>query len=474
MKYRFLVALLLLQEAFSPLYASSVSTPLPAPSPSPAFLPEVTSYADIVKLAAPGVVSISAIQADNPSNLLLSNDMFFDFFFGKGERSQGGQHQPDRAKSLGSGVIVDPTGIVVTCVHVIENAPKIIVGLSDNREFEGEVIAKDIQNDLAAIRLKKVPANVALPTVLMEQEEIAIGDVTLAIGNPFGVGQTVTRGIISALARNVQGRILIQTDAPINPGNSGGALISIRGRLVGIPNAILSKTGANLGIGFAIPNALIQALLASVNNGGIIMRPWAGIQVQRLTSEAANALGLAVPQGVLVSTLHPLSPARAAGLQAGDVVLAINLQTITNSDDFIYRLQAIPQGQDIVLLIYRNNQNLTVTFKPIDPPATPAPDPQRITGFGLLNDIEVANLSPALHSQYQLPPALPEKGVVITDTGKNSIALQLRLGRGDIIEKVNQQKIASVQHLFQVLQNFTGTGSIIIRQRERRIEINKN
>jgi len=432
-----------------------------------------TTYAPIVKKTAPAVVSIFTLQKVTLANPLFSSDPFFSFFFGKNADNEGSPNQ-GLAKSLGSGVIVNSAGIVVTCAHVIANAQKIVIRLTDNREFEGEVVAKDLQNDLAAIQLKNIPPGAPLPALSLEEKDVEVGDYILAIGNPFGVGQTVTSGIISAIARNVRGRMLIQTDASINPGNSGGALISMDGNLVGIPNAILSKTGANLGIGFAIPEALIRALIESIKNGGVIIRPWAGIEAQQLTNDLAASLELQTPQGVLVTNLHPSSPALEAGLRQGDVITALNGQNISGPEDFIYRIQSIPLGEEITLNIQRNGQTLSITFQPIEPPAIPAPDTRIVPkAGGLMKGLEVSNLSPAIISKYQLPPGTPEKGVVITDTRTNILALQLKLKKGDIIEGVNEHRIGSVEDLFNEFPNLQNEGSLVIRQGNRRIEVAK-
>jgi len=465
--------ILFLGLCLSPLFAVAGEQPItPLISPSSAF-PKL-SYAPIVKKAAPAVVSISTLQKVDVPTPLFSDDPFFNFFFGNNASQAGGQLQR-LTKSLGSGVIVDSSGIVITCAHVVENAQKIVVRLSDNREFEGTVVVKDLQNDLAAIRLKKVLKGFPLPSMTFETNDVEVGDCILAIGNPFGIGQTVTNGIVSAIARNVQGRMVIQIDASVNPGNSGGALVSsTSGKLIGIPNAILSKTGASHGIGFAIPVALIRMLLISMSNGGVIIRPWTGIDVQPLTGDLASTLGLPFPQGVLVANLHEVSPGRIAGLAQGDVITAINDQAISNPEDFIYRIQSVPFGQTISLSIVRNNQAQRLTFQPIQPPQIPAPDQRRIMEPGnLLQDIEVANLSPALVSSYQLPLDTPERGVVITDTGRNSLALELNLQKGNIIESINQKRIRSVQQLIDLLPLVQKKGTITIRQGNRRIEIKK-
>lgn len=446
------------------------------PAPSLAQMPPYAvfnSYAPIVKKVAPAVVSIATVKRVNMPSPLFGDDPFFNFFFGGNLNTEDSPGERF-SNSLGSGVIVHPEGIVVTCGHVVDQAKKIIVRLNDNREFEGKVIAKDKQNDLVAIRLTGVPAQFPLPFIALEKGKVEVGDAVLTIGDPFNVGQTVTSGIISAIARNVGGRILLQTDAPINPGNSGGALISMNGNLIGIPNAILSKTGASHGIGFAIPEALIQILLDSIPNGGVIIRPWAGIEVQRLTVDLAVTLGLPTPQGVLVTSLHPLSPAQAAGLTQGDVLTTLNGEGISTPEEFLYRIQSIPLNQPITLTLQRNGQIHQTTFTPIKPPAIPAPEQQRIPENGdLLAGVEVANLSPALASQYQLPAGTPEKGVLITDVGNNVMALRLRLQPGAIIAELNQQRIESVAHLLAALPTLQRQGILVIRQGDRRIEVKK-
>lgn len=458
------------------LFTSSTSHGAATPYPMmPAAPYPITSYASIVKRAAPAVVSISTLQKIVVPNSLLGNDPFFNFFFGNDPQNPGQPQSKNLARSLGSGVIVDPAGIVITCAHVVENADKILIRLSDNREFEGEIIIKDKLNDLAAIRLKGVRPDSPLPTIALETKDIEVGDIILAIGNPFGVGQTVTNGIISAIARNVRGRMLIQTDASINPGNSGGALVSMDGNLIGIPNAILSRTGANHGIGFAIPDSPIQNLLTSVNNGGILLRPWAGIDVQGLTNDLATTLGMKTPQGVLVKSLHSASPTILAGLSQGDVITGINGRTISNPEDFFYRIQSVPAGQNVVLNVLRNMQALQISFLPVEPPAIPAPNQRRIPNANhFLGGLEVANLSPAMISKYQLPMGTPEKGVFITDIGNNVMALQLNLKPGDIVEKINKQGIENVDDLFNILPSLQNEGSVMIRRRDNsRIEVNK-
>ncbi|MBM3632686.1 MAG: PDZ domain-containing protein [Alphaproteobacteria bacterium] len=448
-----------------------LSSPLSGRAAFPVTSSIETTYSSIVKKTAPAIVSISTSKSMKKHNELLGNDPFFTFYFGS--------HTPlkdlpekARATSLGSGVIVSPTGIVITCVHVIANAEKILVTLNDNREFEGEVIAKDNQNDLVAIQLKDVPSTFPLPSISLGNSDVEVGDFILAIGNPFGVGQTVTSGIISAIARNVRGRMLIQTDASINPGNSGGALVSMQGNLIGVPNAILSKTGSSHGIGFAIPQAVIRTLLESIPNGGIIVRPWAGITVQRLTSKIAKSLNLPIPQGVLISALHAASPALLSGLTTGDIITSLNGQSISNPEEFIYRIQSVPIGQNIILSILRNGQAQQLTFQPIVPPAVPAPNQQVITRLGgILRGLEVANLSPALISQYQLPFTTPEKGVIITNPGTNVLAQKLQLKPGDILEQINNYPIESVEDL---LTKASTLRSLIIRQGDKRIEVNKN
>ncbi|MBV8698412.1 MAG: trypsin-like peptidase domain-containing protein, partial [Bradyrhizobium sp.] len=298
------------------------------------------SYAPIVQRVQPAVVNVYAAKIVQNNNPLLNDPIFRQFFGSQGQ--QGEQMQ----RSLGSGVIVDASGLVVTNVHVIEGADQVKVSLADKREFEAEIILKDSHSDLAVLRLKD--SNERFPTLdFANSDELMVGDVVLAIGNPFGVGQTVTHGIVSAVARTQVGitdfQFFIQTDAAINPGNSGGALVDLRGRLAGINTAIFSRSGGSQGIGFAIPANMVRVVVASAKSGGkAVQRPWLGAKLQDVTNEIAESLGLARPTGALVASVSAGSPAARAGLKTGDLVVSIDGQTIEDPNAFDYRFATKP------------------------------------------------------------------------------------------------------------------------------------
>src|SRR5438552_10348809 len=292
------------------------------------------SYAPIVQRVQPAVVNVYAAKMVQNRNPLL-DDPIFRRFFGL----QGGQ-QEQMQRSLGSGVMVDPSGLVVTNVHVIEGADQVKVSLSDKREFEAEIVLKDSRSDLAVLRLKD--SREKFPTLdLANSDELMVGDVVLAIGNPFGVGQTVTHGIISALARTQVGitdyQFFIQTDAAINPGNSGGALVDMTGRLAGVNTAIFSRSGGSQGIGFAIPANMVRVVVASAKSGGkAVKRPWLGARLQAVTPEIAETLGLRLPSGAPVASVASGSPAAKAGLKLSDLIVGIDGQTIDDPNAFDY------------------------------------------------------------------------------------------------------------------------------------------
>src|SRR5215467_13309590 len=286
------------------------------------------SYAPIVQRVQPAVVNVYAAKVVQNRNPFVEDPIFRRFF-----GLPGGQ-QEQMQRSLGSGVMVDPSGLVVTNVHVIEGADQVKVSLSDKREFEAEIVLKDSRSDLAVLRLKDVHEK--FPTLDFDNsDELMVGDVVLAIGNPFGVGQTVTHGIVSALARTGVGvtdyQFFIQTDAAINPGNSGGALVDMTGRLAGINTAIFSRSGGSQGIGFAIPANMVRIVVASAKAGGkSVQRPWLGARLQEVTPEIAETLGLQRPAGALVANVAQTSPAARGCLKLSDLIIAVDGQQIDN------------------------------------------------------------------------------------------------------------------------------------------------
>src|ERR1700726_1703167 len=286
------------------------------------------SFAPVVKKAQPAVVNVYASRTDKRPRNPLFDDPIFRHFFGEGGNSRSGG---PTARSLGSGVLVDASGLVVTNYHVIEGMTDVKIALADNREFDAGIVLRDQQTDLVVLRLK---GGENFPVMeIGDSDAIEVGDFVLAIGNPFGVGQTVTQGIVSALARTQIGindyGFFIQTDAAINPGNSGGALVDLSGRLVGINSAIYSRSGGSMGIGFAIPANMVKVVVASAKGGGsAVKRPWLGARLQAITPEIAESLGLKRPTGALVASLTAGSPAARGGLKTGDLIMSIDAQEV--------------------------------------------------------------------------------------------------------------------------------------------------
>src|SRR5438477_12283990 len=301
------------------------------------------SFAPIVQRTTVAVVNVYAAKIVQNANPLL-NDPIFRRFFGL----QGNQAPEQMQRSLGSGVMVDPSGLVVTNYHVIDGADEVKVSLADKREFEADIMLKDSRSDLAVLRLKDTKEKFATLD-FANSDELLVGDVVLAIGNPFGVGQTVTHGIISALARTQVGitdyQFFIQTDAAINPGNSGGALVDMTGKLAGINTAIFSRSGGSQGIGFAIPANMVRVVVASAKGGGkAAKRPWLGARRQAVTPEIAETLGLRLPSGALVANVTPNGPAAKAGLKLSDLIVGIDGQIIDDPNAFDYRFATRPLG----------------------------------------------------------------------------------------------------------------------------------
>src|SRR5581483_11115224 len=298
------------------------------------------SYAPIVKRAAPAVVTVSAAKAVEVRNPLFE-DPFFRRFFGGGF----GEPREQMQRSLGSGVIIDASGLVVTNNHVVEGADQVKVTLSDRREFDVAVVLKDARTDLAVLRIKV--GRERFPMLEFgNSDELQVGDVVLAIGNPFGVGQTVTHGIVSAVARTQVGisdyQFFIQTDAAINPGNSGGPLVDMAGRVVGINTAIYSRSGGSQGVGFAIPANMVRVIVASAQRGGSIKRPWLGASLQAVTPDLADQFNLKRPAGAVVTNVIPTGPAARAGLRTGDVIVSVDGQTVDDPNAFNYRFVTRP------------------------------------------------------------------------------------------------------------------------------------
>jgi Do/DeqQ family serine protease len=415
------------------------------------------SYAPIVQRVQPAVVNVYAAKTVQTRNPLLDDPIFRRFFGG------GGPQPEQMQRSLGSGVMVDPSGLVVTNNHVIEGADQVKVSLSDKREFEAEIVLKDSRTDLAILRIKDTKEK--FPTLdFANSDELLVGDVVLAIGNPFGVGQTVTHGIISALARTQVGitdyQFFIQTDAAINPGNSGGALVDMTGKLVGINTAIFSRSGGSQGIGFAIPANMVRVVVASAKSGGkAVRRPWLGARLQTVTPEIAETLGLKLPNGALVANVTPGSPAARAGLKLSDLIVAIDGQGIDDLNAFDYRFATRPLGGTAQLEIQRGGKPVKLTV-----PLETAPDTGRdeivIKSRSPFQGAKVANISPAVADELHLDAST--EGVVVTDLAEDGTAANVGFQKGDIILAVNNQKIAKTSDLEKATRESARLWRIIV------------
>jgi Do/DeqQ family serine protease len=420
------------------------------------------SYAPVVQRAAPAVVNVYAARTVANRNPMF-DDPIFRRFFGMPGMPGGPGEQVQR--SLGSGVIVDAGGLVVTNNHVIEGADQVKVSLADKRELEAEIALKDSRSDLAVLRIKG--QNERFPALeFADSDALQVGDLVLAIGNPFAVGQTVTHGIVSAVARTQIGitdyQFFIQTDAAINPGNSGGALVDLGGKLVGINTAIFSRSGGSQGIGFAIPANMVRVVVASAKSGvNTVQRPWLGARLQAVTPEIADGLGLKRPTGALVASVTPASPAARAGLKTSDLITAVDGQAVDDPNAFDYRFATKAIGGTARLGVLRGGKETAVSVALEAAPETPR-DEIVIGQRSPFQGVKVGNLSPALADDLRLDPSA--QGVVILDVAAGSAAQGLGFRRGDLVLSVNNTKIAKTRDLERLVAQPSRTWRITIKR----------
>jgi len=431
----------------------------------------VLSYAPLVKQATPAVVNIYTKKVvQQASRSPLFEDPFFRKFFG--EQFSFGLPRKRIQNSLGSGVIVRPQGIVVTNYHVVEGADEIIVALSDRREYAAKVILTDERTDLAVLKIDSVDVRFA-HLELMDSDEIEVGDIILAIGNPFGVGQTVTSGIVSALARTQVGvanyRFFIQTDAAINPGNSGGAMVTMDGKLAGVNTAIYSKSGGSIGIGFAIPANMVRSVVDSALGGGKLVRPWLGASGQAVTRDIAAANGLDRPGGVLINSVHSRSPAGQAGLRVGDVVTAVDGREVYDPEALSFRVATRPLGGKVQLSIYRSGKTrrLSVDLKPA--PEIPKRNVKTLKKGHLFAGAVIGNLSPAFSEELGLDSL--SRGVIVLKVHRGSKAARIRLKPGDILLRINSVETKQVKHVINAGRHDYDEWKVSVRRGERVINV---
>jgi Do/DeqQ family serine protease len=423
------------------------------------------SFAPVVQRVTPAVVNVYGARVVENRNPFF-DDPVFRRFFGQGIPREQVQ------RSLGSGVIVDAAGLVVTNNHVVQNADQVKVSLADKREFEAEIVLKDARTDLAVLRLKD--AGERFPALdIGNSDELQVGDLVLAIGNPFGVGQTVTHGIVSALARTQIGitdyQFFIQTDAAINPGNSGGALVDLSGRLVGVPTAIFSRSGGSQGIGFAIPANMVRVVVASALSGGsAVQRPWLGAKLQAVTPEIAESLGLKRPAGALVASVIAGSPAARAGIRTGDLIVAVDGVTVDDPNAFDYRFATKSLGGSAKIGMVRQGRETTATVALQTAPETPREE-VIIRSRSPFLGAKVANLSPALADELRLDAT--SAGVVIVDVAAGSPAQNIGFQRGDVVVSVNNEAIARTGDLERITKTPTRLWRITLMRGGQQISV---
>ncbi|MFO1157563.1 MAG: Do family serine endopeptidase [Reyranellaceae bacterium] len=404
--------------------------PLPADRSELSF-----SYAPLVKRVSPAVVNIYTTTSARVQRRL---PFPFPGAPNAGERVQN---------SLGSGVIVRPDGLIVTNAHVVKGADEIRVVLADRREFEAKLVSQDERYDLALLRIDgnsdKFPF-----LEMRDSDSVEVGDIVLAIGNPFGLNQTVTGGIISALARSAGGvndsSFFIQTDAAINPGNSGGALVSLDGRLIGINTAIYSQTGGSVGIGFATPSNIVNRVVAIGESGGRIVRPWLGINMQRVTPDLAAGLNLPRPAGLVVKEVFPNGPGYQAGLKRNDVIVGLKDQPIDDEASLRFRLATLQVDAVVSIRVIRAGKEIVFDMKLAPPPEDPPRDKAVLDGRQPLSGAAVSNMSPALADELGLVEWRP--GVIVTEIQPGSYAGRF-IKPGDMILAINGQDVRSVAEL---------------------------
>jgi Do/DeqQ family serine protease len=421
------------------------------------------SFSPVVKKTAPAIVNVASRRVVRQQ----ARDPFWDFFMGGG----GGAPRDQVQGSLGSGAIVRADGVIITNHHNIENMSDITVQLADRREFPATVLLDDPRSDLAVLKIDTKGER--LPVIAIDdQEQLEVGDLVLALGNPFGVGQTVTNGIVSALARTDVGAAefgsYIQTDAAINPGNSGGPLVDMDGDLIGVNTFIISRSGSSSGVGFAIPAAVVRQVVSTALGGGhSVVRPWLGVKGQPVTAEIARGLGLATPRGVVISDVYPGGSAQRAGIREGDVILTIDGQAVNDEGGGAFAIGTHKVGDRVTVLINRGGKEQTLTLRAEAAPETPARDERVLKGRNPFDGATVVNLSPAAAQDLGVD-AFAGRGVLVTKIGQG-FALNAGLRPGDFVREVNGKAINTTAELAAVANAGGSTWTVTIERNGQRI-----
>ena len=394
------------------------------------------SFAPVVKAVTPSVVNVYATTVMQASSSPFAGDPFFERFFG--DRGMF-DSQPRESQSLGSGVIVDASGVILTNSHVVNGATDIRISTADGREYAVDRVLDDPKTDLAVLRIKDA-SGATFPAIgFADSDQLQVGDLVLAIGNPFGVGQTVTSGIVSALARtgveSSNYEFFIQTDAAINPGNSGGALVDLQGRLVGINTAIFSRSGGSVGIGFAIPANMAKVVGDAGIAGGALVRPWFGARLQEVTSDIASGLGLDRVRGTIVTEIAPGGPAERAGFKTGDVILSADGFAINQPSAFDFRLATQKLGNEVAIDYLRAGQAGKITLKLEGAPGAGADATASLSGNTRFSGVTVETVNPAIAQELGLP--FNAHGVVVRSVEPDSPAQRMGLTTGDVILNLN-------------------------------------
>jgi serine protease Do len=460
------------QPALTAVAAAALALPLLS-TPAPARGPE--KIADVAEMVIEAVVNISTSQKvesrTSPVPQLPPGSPFEEFFeeFFKNRRGQGDSQPPNRTprrvSSLGSGFIIDPSGVVVTNNHVISDADEITVVLTDGTRLKADVVGRDQKTDLAVLRVK--PAKPLKAVKFGDSDRIRLGEWVVAIGNPFSLGGSVTAGIVSARNRDINSGPYdnyIQTDAAINRGNSGGPLFNLDGEVIGVNTAIISPSGGSIGIGFAVPSKLAQAVVGQLLQFGEARRGWLGVKIQQVTDEIAESLNIKPPRGALVAGVDDKGPAKPAGIEAGDVIIKFDGKDIKEMRDLPRIVADTPVGKDVEVVVVRKGkeERKTVKLGRLDdgekpkPAAITKPQPEEKTVVQKSLGLQLSNMTDELRKRYKIKDSV--KGVVVTGVDAASVAADKRLVAGSVIVAIEQEQVTQAGDVLRRVEQLKKAG----------------